>query len=236
MLKKNTHKLHQLYHRLWQTSLPCFTNNAFVYDSWIDNPNDARRGMTVLTKPDGQVVSNIHEFLEGAQRIDPYQYYYHPAEVHVTILSIISCYSGFRLNHLPLEQYTDIIHASLQNIPSFPLQFSGITASPSCIMIQGFPSTDHLEKIRTALRTGFKQSTLEHSIDTRYEITTAHCTVIRFRRPVTHLQRFLDYLHHYRQYDFGISFVKDVEFVFNDWYLRRDRTTSLFRFRLCHGS
>jgi 2'-5' RNA ligase len=226
------HPLYPHYTRLWETALAQFRQNAFELDPQLHNPADDRRGLTVLARPDVSVVGRIHDFLAGAQQLAPEQYVYHPAEIHLTVLTIILCHPGFQLDRLPIDTYCALIRDAIRPVPPLSIRFQGITASPSCIMIQGFPQTDHLEQLRNNLRTVFKQSSLEHTIDSRYKIFTAHSTVIRFARPVQRPAALLDYLHRYRDCVFGVSPIDAVELVVNDWFHRRAVTYPLERFPL----
>ena len=61
------------------------------------------------------------------------------------------------------------------------LTYKGVTASPSCLMIQGFMNHESLNITRNNLRKKLKNTTLQQSIDKRYSIQTAHSTVCRFR-------------------------------------------------------
>ena len=87
-------------------------------------------------------------------------------------MSIISCYDGFDLNAIDVSKYIDIIKKSITVNTNVEIQFKGLTASPSCIMVQGFMSSPSLNKIRDNLRTHFKNSDLEQSLDKRYAIHT----------------------------------------------------------------
>src|SRR5690606_2914063 len=99
---------------------------------------------------------------------------------------VISCYEGFQLQQINPLDYIDLVRDCLRDIPCFDIQFMGITASPSCIMIKGFPLDGTLDMIRDRLREAFKNSPLEQSLDKRYALQTAHSTVIRFKVPVKH--------------------------------------------------
>lgn len=109
----------------------------------------------------------------------------------------------------------------------FNIHFKGITASSSCILIQGFPENEQLSTLRNKLRENFKQSGLFVSIDTRYKIFTAHLTVMRFSLPLTNNQKLLELLDKYRDYDFGIYQLNQIELVFNNWYQQRSITQQL---------
>ena len=146
-------------------------------------------------------------------------------------MSIISCYTGFDLQRIAIPDYVRVIEQSIAG-NNIAIRFTGVTASPSCIMLQGFPEDDTLNTIRNNLRTNFKSSTLEQSIDKRYSIQTAHTTVIRFRKPIAHLDEYLKILEIYRDHDFGTLRTNTLELVHNDWYHRTERIKQLHTFSL----
>lgn len=222
-------QLTEHYTNMWNAALDRFENNAFEFDKLIDSVKDYRFGVTLVAKPSGIVQHNVKGMLEDLRKTEPDQYYYPIEDQHVTILSIISCYDGFKLKNINVQEYTNVIAESLKNIHSFPLKFEGITASPSCIMIQGFAGTE-IDKIRENLRTNFKNTNLETSIDKRYQIHTAHSTVVRFKNPLKHPAAYVEKLKKYRHYYFGTTEIHQLQFVFNDWYQRHlaDHTLATF--------
>jgi 2'-5' RNA ligase len=227
-------QLKEHYTNMWNKALLHFESNAFEYDTLIDSVKDYRFGVTLIAKPSIETQREIKKMLNDLRQIEPDQYYYPADDVHVTILSIISCYDGFKLSHINIDDYTDVIRESVRNIHSFPIMFEGVTASPSCIMTQGYASNE-IEKIRNNLRDNFKNSNLETSIDKRYQIHTAHSTVVRFRNPVKNVYTFLEKIKQYRHHYFGTTEIQELEFVFNDWYQRHLDEHVLARFELPFG-
>ncbi len=202
------------------------------WDPLIDAPSDERYGITLLARPNQAVKENIQAFLSEIKSIMPEQYYYPDSDVHLTVMSIISCYEGFQLEQIEPEAYQAVINACLDGIHPFRIFFRGITASPSCILIQGFPENDALHLLRNRLRQEFQASSLEHSIDKRYAIQTAHSTVLRFRTPEVPHQSLTPLLKAYRHTDFGMTEVDQLELVFNDWFQRWEKVQLLSRFNL----
>ena len=84
------------------------------------------------------VNEEIQHFLDQVKQVEPLQYYYPNSDIHVTVMSIISCYNGFKLTQIKVKDYVDIIQQSIGDLGAFDVEFRGITASPSCLMIQGF--------------------------------------------------------------------------------------------------
>ncbi|MES2576886.1 MAG: mutarotase, partial [Bacteroidota bacterium] len=107
----------------------------------------------------------------------------------------------------------------------------GITASPSAIMLQGFTNSNSLDDLRNNLRTNFTNSGLQESIDKRYSINTAHATVARFRKKISHTEKLIAILEKYRNFDFGKFKVEKYHLVYNDWYQRKQFVKELHEFQ-----
>lgn len=224
--------LQEHYETLYNESVAKIKSGNIQMDNLIDSPDDKRYGITLRIKPDTILTNSILNFLEQLRQIDPVQYYYRESDIHVTVMSIISCYNGFDLQRIAIPDYVQVIRQSILTIRNIAIRFTGITASPSCIMIQGFPVDNALNKIRDNLRTNLKNSDLEQSIDKRYAIQTAHSTVVRFRKPLAKTDEYIKALEIYRDYDFGTLNTNTLELVHNDWYHRTERVTQLYTFNL----
>lgn len=193
---------------------------------------DQRFGITLLIRPERVIKASIQEFLDEVKKADPDQYFYPNSDIHVTVMPIISCYEGFQIQNIRVDEYIELLRGCLTEIPSFHIQFSGITASPSCLMVKGFPSDLILENIRNRLRSAFRHADLEQSLDKRYPLQTAHSTVVRFRKKVKDPSKILALLEQWKDHDFGTSKVACLELVFNDWYQRKEIVERLFTFNL----
>ncbi|WP_319563060.1 hypothetical protein [Marispirochaeta sp.] len=224
--------LKKIYEDLYSDSLREIKSGEYKIDRMIDSPDDKRHGITLLFRPSAEVKSEISRFLHELQGIDPNQYYYPASDMHVTVLSIISCHPEFKISSIDLPAYINLLKKAVSSANSFTLHFRGITASPSCIMIRGYPENGILNDLRNNIRSIFKRSSLENSIDRRYELQTAHSTVLRFTNRLSDIPKFLEILESYRDFNFGSSTVKSLEFVVNDWYLRETKTEKLFSFSL----
>jgi 2'-5' RNA ligase len=221
-----------IYDNMWRQALPLLKNGQVDTDSLIISKNDTRRGLTLIFRPPAELLDNIQTFLNEARSVEPSQYFYPRSDLHLTVLSIISCYPGFHLNQIKQADYHQLIEVALQKINSFRLTFRGITASPAGVMVQGFDENGQLDLLRESLRDNFKISNLEHSIDKRYKLQTAHLTVIRFAKKLSQPAAFAALAEAYRNEDFGTCQVHEMELVFNDWYQRKENTVVTKTFRL----
>ncbi|MEO9805089.1 MAG: mutarotase [Reichenbachiella sp.] len=225
-----TEKLEKHYDEMWAGALKQFRLGQCNTDAFIDSLNDARRGITLLARPTGEIETKINNFKNNLKEADPDQYYYPSEDLHLTILSIISCYSGFRLESINSIEYSEVIERCLAN--PIEVQFHGMTASPSAVMVQGFPERDDLNLLRDKLREEFNDSVLESSIDSRYKINTAHFTIARFRKPIKNIDKFIETLSSFRDYSFGKMTINKLDLVYNDWYQRERSVKELDTFTL----
>jgi 2'-5' RNA ligase len=212
--------IRSIYDSLWHEFLLALKDNQYELDPMIQNPKDDRRGISAvayLTK-NSEVARNVSDFLTGLKHVEPAQYFYPEEDLHITLLSIISCAAGFRLTDIDHTLYTKIFAEVTRSASPITIEFKGVTASPGCVMIQGFTVGEGLATLRNNLREAFIQSGLFTSIDSRYKLQTAHLTAVRFRQPLTNTSRLEEYLSQYREFSFGQITLPELHLVFNDWY------------------
>jgi len=207
------------YDQLYTGSVARILAGNYETDPLINDETDKRFGITLVIRPDQATNTQIQQFLTEVKAIEPNQYFYQNSDIHITLMSIISCYKGFDLKDIHVQDYVSLIQKVLVRHQGFKIQFKGLTASPSCVLVQGF-LTETLNQIRDDLRNVFKKSDLQQSIDKRYAIQTAHATIVRFRKPLQNPAALVNLLEKYHDFDFGIFEVKQVELVYNDWYQR----------------
>lgn len=224
--------LQEHYNELYKKSSEAILAGNYKLDAQINNESDSRFGITFLIRPSEIIKANIQSFLDELKAIEPNQYYYPDSDIHITLMSIISCYDGFTLDAINVHEYIDLIQQSLVILDKIKIEFRGATASPSAIMIQGFPTDESLNNFRDKLREDFKKSSLQQSIDSRYAISTAHSTVLRFQEKLENPQKLMQVVEKYRDYDFGEFQVENLELVYNDWYQREKNTIHLAEFRI----
>lgn len=224
--------LQQHYDQLWQKGKEKIETGSLSYDLEVESTEDQRFGITLLARPDSQTQEKIFHFCKEMEKIEPGQYYYPKTDFHITILSIISCYDGFSLNQIDVEKYIDVISPVLSKYSDFQIRFEGIAATDSAVLVQGFPQDRTLEELRNEIRHAFRITNLEHAIDKRYKLETAHSTIIRFTQPLEDAAEFLSKLKEYRNYKFGCCTIRNVELVFNDWYQKLSKVTVLKDFIL----
>lgn len=224
-------KLNEHYNQLYVNAIQKIEQNKYETDDLIDNASDNRFGLTLLIRPCDEVKSRIQTFLKKVRSIDPGQYFYPETDIHVTVMSIVSCYDGFDLSLVDKNAYIKVIEESITRENKLNILFEGITASPSCVMVRGF-ANHYLDELRNKLRANYRKSALEQSMDKRYSIRTAHSTVVRFKNTLKRKEDWLKTLKEYEQFYFGTCTPETIELVYNDWYQRTEKTKLLHKFKL----
>lgn len=225
-------ELKEHYNQLYSHSIQQIHSDAYQTDDLIDSDQDKRLGITLILRSGNVVKANIQKFLSEIKLIEPQQYFYPNSDMHVTVMSIISCYNGFDLKQINVQDYIDVIQESINELNKFNIQFKGLTASPSCLLVQGFFENNSLNQLRDDLRVRFKQTSLEQTIDKRYAIQTAHSTIFRLKSKLNNKNEFLKKVNEYRDFNFGTFEVSTLELVYNDWYQRSKNVKLLHSFKL----
>ena len=220
------------YSKLYNESISNISADKYEIDNLIDSQFDKRFGITLIIRPSNQVKDSIQKFINELKKAEPNQYYYPNSDIHITVMSIISCYEDFNIKNIELSKYIEFIKKSLPLNPNIEINFKGLTASNSCIMLQGFMNNNQLNEIRNNLRVEFNNSKLEQSLDKRYSIQTAHSTIVRFKTPFSQKQNFLKIIDKYVDYEFGTFEVKKIELVYNDWYQRKEFVKKIHEFEI----
>lgn len=218
------------YTKLYNESISKISSDNYEIDDLIDSNKDNRFGITLLIRPSIEIKDKIQKFIKEIEKIEPHQYYYPNSDIHITVMSIISCYDGFDIKRIDLAKYIELIEKCIVKKKAINITFKGITASPSGIMVQGFMDNNELNDIRDRLRKEFKNSNLEQSLDKRYSIQTAHSTIVRFRTELSQKVKLLEFLDENINYNFGTFKVNEFELVYNDWYQREKYVKELHKF------
>ena len=132
------------------------------------------------------------------------------------------------------DAYVELLTHALQSCDPIRIAFKGITASPSCIMLRGYPQDDGLRLLRKRLRAAFKESAITSTVDHRYVLTTAHATLMRFVNPSDEIAAFTQFIRQCRDCFDEVQVVDQIELVLNDWCHQQQNTKLIRSFKLGH--
>jgi 2'-5' RNA ligase len=225
--------MHERYHRIWAASSGRIRTGDIESDPVLAaREADRRRGLTVIARPSVAVRQRVGTFLAELRALEPETYCYTPASFHVTVLSLFTATVEPGPHYAQTERYLDAANAALRHPPTITIEFTGITASPGAVMIQGFPDSSALNDLRDALRHELHARGLGDGLDSRYQLETAHMTVLRFRAPLRDPTGFAAALDRARDRPFGTTRLRQVVLVRNDWYMTRRVVETVRRYRL----
>jgi 2'-5' RNA ligase len=232
--KPHPKDLAERYTRLWDSSIAAIRAGDVEIDPYLSSGQvDTRRGYTLIVRPSPPVKERIASFLEDLRRIDPHQYYYDPADLHVTFLSLFTATVDYQRFFAQTERYLAACKAAaLQALPPFTLEFSGVTASRGAVIVQGYPQDGSLNAARDRLREELRVRGLGEGLDTRYRLETTHITALRFRSPLRAAQEFSCALEKFRQTPFGAARITSLDLVSHDWYMARKHVHLIQRFQI----
>lgn len=198
--------------------------------------SDRRRGMTLIARPSANVRKKVLAFLHELRRLEPDQYYYSAADLHLTILSPFTATIEHERFFAQTEKYLAAVDSAVRKAGPMRIQFAGVTASAGAILIQGFFENEELNDLRDNLRQQLRARRLTGGLDVRYRLETAHMTVARFRAPLCNSKKFAAALEAARQRPFGVTNIRSLSLVKNDWYMTHKTLETIRRYRLASST
>ena len=224
----------QIYDRLWINAIATLPKPGGVQvDRFLERPAaDPRRGATLVARPAAEVRDRVETFLRKAAAICPNQYFYRPAELHVTVMAVIPGSEIWRQEIHRLPACKKALAGVLSKGRAFSLKFCGVTASPEAVLIQGFPQDDVLAQLRDELRNALREQGVGENLDRRYKIAAAHLTVMRFSNPRADWKQLLDFLQAHRETDFGETRIQSLQLIWGDWCASADSLRVLREYKL----
>jgi 2'-5' RNA ligase len=226
-------RLQKRYDKLWSAAIGKIRTGKIESDRVLAGGLvDHRRGLTLIARPTVEVREKVATFLRELRRLEPDQYYYARADLHLTILSLFTATVAYKRFLAHTEKYLAAVESALQKAGPMRIEFAGITASPGAIMIQGFPDSEALNDLRDNLREQLRIRGLTRGLDVRYRLETAHMTVARFRAPLRDSEHFASALARSRRRSFGSTTIKNLSLVTNDWYMTHRTLETLNPYRL----
>ena len=221
------------YEQLFRQAAAALARNEPELDVQLtDKARDNRRGVTLFFRPAPPVQQAINSFLTELRTLAPWQYFYQPAEFHVTVLSVIPGSVEWRQRVRRWPVYRAVLAEVIKRHPAFNVAFRGVTASPGAVLIQGFPQGDTLAHIRDELRDGLHRAGVGADLDARYKVTAAHVTAMRFQRSQPDCARLLAFLSANRERLFGETRVQTLPLIWGDWYASAERVQVLAEYGL----
>jgi len=208
------------YDKMWSAAIGKIRTGKIETDRVLAlSSPDHRRGLTLISRPSVNVAGKVMAFLQEVRDVEPRQYYYPSADLHITILSLFTATVEHQSLAAQTFRYAQAVDAVFQKVQPFRIEWTGVTTSAGAIMIQGFPDDETINEIRNHLRRELRGRGLNDRLDTRYRLETAHMTFVRFRGPLQDSVRLAAALERARNRRFGATIIREVHLVKSDWYM-----------------
>ena len=194
--------------------------DAFLENALADN----RMSLVVLIRIPPDEAEKINSCIDDLKGIEPNLYYYPAKDFHITVMDVLKGEEGRRIP-LNITEYIRCIEECSKDISPFKIEFDGLTASDSAIMVRGYYD-DQLIIFRQKLRDMLKQRGL--LLEERYKTISSHATIARLHSKYQNPERLLDYIEKPRS--FGTMTVSSMEISFHNWYDTRKEVLSVVEF------
>ena len=117
-----------IYDQLWHKTIAALESGGLRIDLNLQKKTgDSRRGVTLAARPDTGVRNRVETFLREVSKICPSQHFYQPAELHLTVLSVIPGSESWRKEIHRLPACRMVLDDVLKNRPAFSVKFRGVT-------------------------------------------------------------------------------------------------------------
>lgn len=214
-----TGSLQAHYDTMWDDAFGAIAQGDIDCDTRLATGPDPRRGISLIARPCPSLRTRFEGLLDRLAGAEPRQYRYPAADMHMTILSLLTAGAGVAIHPALVDGYRAAAQAAVDGAGPIEIDFDGIALSRGAVMARGFPRGPSLEILRERLRTQLRDRGLDGALDRRYRLVTAHMTLCRFTEPLRDAARFAALLDELRDEPLGVMRIEQAELVINDWYM-----------------
>lgn len=207
------------YDAMWGQAYGAIARREVDCDTRLATGPDPCRGISLVARPGQALRARIDHVLDRLADAEPEQYRYPAADLHMTILSLLTVSANAAIHPGLVDDYRGAVEAAMDGIDAFEIGFDGIALSRGAVMARGFPRGPSLEALRERLRTQLRERVLDGALDRRYRLVTAHMTLLRFTEPLRDAARYAALLYALRDDRLGTLRIDHAQLVVNDWYM-----------------
>lgn len=156
-----------------------------------------------------------------------------PATQHVTFLELAGTMlrEEFDMSTRPLiSQFHQVVAETVRTLPPVRAVFRGLAVNPSTVIMKGYPESNAYNEVREVLRERIRAAGLPEL--KRRKVQIFHTTVARFKKPVRDVQRLIEVVGKYRDYDFGEDTFDRLEMACASWLMAPSQVERLEEYRL----
>lgn len=217
-------RLNKLYQEINDNGIQAISHHNESIDQYLSAvKQDSRRGLTLLVPIPAHIRRNIMFCRQKLQMVEPSQYYYPTADLHITAIDLLAARLRFSLSSSITKKYCDQLKEIASSIGLIHWQMKGLAISPEAVLVKGYYSSN-LTKLRNLIRRELPETGLD--LEERYPTFAGHITIARFSHPVTANQQLLTIIDELSDIDLGNFTSSYLDLVVHDWYNHNSRLIS----------
>lgn len=208
-----THPLEAAYERLWD-------DGRSALEAGVTSPEPAveegspRWGVSAVLRPVGTVADALAEAArEADSRAGGGHIVYAAGGLHVTVRSIEGYRSDVPRDDPRVAEYGRILRGAARDLGPVAIEFRGIVATPTAVLVQGFPVGEALAELREAMHDGLVGAGLPLGPEAAQRRETAHATLLMVTRRLPDPAAFAAYVDERRRVPFGTCTFDAVDLV-----------------------
>ena len=105
----------KIYEQMLLQATPLLLSGNNTFDPYLEKNSklvDTRRGITLLAKFSDLLVTQISQYLDEFSVIEPGHYCQPPSDLHMTVLSIVTCREHYQFSPDDLASYVSLIQSA----------------------------------------------------------------------------------------------------------------------------
>ena len=192
---------------------------------------DGRLGLTLVAHPSDAVASRMLAATEELRRSCPGHFYYDKERLHFTLLPLVAATDPPKVSDALARRFAEPILDVLRESGPFEVEFEGVCATSSSLIVKGYPVGDGLATLRNRLRERLAGSGLADQVEERYRSVGAHVTLARLIR-TGETVRLLEAVSVMEDRALGSMLVEETRLVVNDFYMSPDKVRAVAECRI----
>ncbi len=201
------------YDRMWQQGYGDLVRGDVDADP-VPDDTSKRWGLSIIARiPSDQ--AGI--FTQASAALQPWtgaqHTFYAASTLHITVRSCEFYRSTIPQDDAALLDYQRVLHEVAAQIPPFSILYRGLAANRTGIIVQGFPQSEHLQRLRATLHQRLQQLGRAGGPEAEQVRYGAHVSLAVFAGPLIDPQALADSVERLRTHAYGTVTLSSLEVV-----------------------
>lgn len=227
-----------IYDEMRERNQDLIIQNGTKYDEVLSSSDkDERVGLALFATTEFHLNNNFENMLAETKTVFDSQIIYQQTEdtqrnhgfLHFTFIQFIGVDPLIKtITKKKLEEYKGVLSRVIQTIKPFSIQYQGLIALATGLVMYGYPSVD-INIYREQIRQKIVESKLPFKEP--FKIDIAHSTFVRFCQPEDK-DKLLEFASKYQSIDLGKVNITGFYLGNGSWRMRPDEVTRIYEFNI----